>query len=247
MKLKGSEYFADDLSGNWLGEVVLNEDPENLGRVKVKVFGKFDSLDVEHIPWAYQSVAITGGSNSGSGFYSVPKLGAIVNVTFDNKNIYHPLYTFHQTPSDELIEEIGEDYQNFHSLIYDTIIEGALKIFYSENAEKGFFINLKDTLINIKNDNEIVIQNPNGDIVSLKNDGTLDITTSAEVNVNTPTANINAQEVNLGENATDAVIKGDTFKAYFDTHQHIGNLGAPSGGVIVPLPANALSKVTKTK
>ena len=66
------EFLYDDLKTmNWLGEVMENNDSEKLGRIKVKVYGKFDLLETEAIPWAYPSNHITGGSASGSGFFSV--------------------------------------------------------------------------------------------------------------------------------------------------------------------------------
>jgi len=37
---------------HWLGEVVDNIDPANLSRCRVKVYGKFDLLETESIPWA---------------------------------------------------------------------------------------------------------------------------------------------------------------------------------------------------
>ena len=43
----------DDIKGtHWIGEVVDNADPSNLGRCRVKVFGKFDDLPDDSIPWA---------------------------------------------------------------------------------------------------------------------------------------------------------------------------------------------------
>jgi len=206
MKRNKKDYFSDDLRNtNWLGEVVLNEDSENLGRIKVKVFGKFDLLEEEHIPWARCGNFSSAGSTTGSGFFSVPKVGSVVSVYFDNGNIYSPVYTFHQKPSDELIEEIGDEHQNFHSLIYDTEIENSLKIFYSTNEEKGLIINLKDTTINIRNDNEIKITNPNEDTISLKNDGTLEITTSESITINTKATTINSEDT-VEVNTKEAVI-----------------------------------------
>ena len=58
--------------------------------------------------------------------YSIPKLNSIVNVYFDNGDIYHPIYTYQQKLSDELVEEIGDDYNNFQSLWYD--IDSNLKL-----------------------------------------------------------------------------------------------------------------------
>ena len=73
---------------HWLGEIVDNKDPRNLGRCKVKVYGKFDLLETESIPWA------TAMNRDFVGSHHVPRVGDIVAVRFDNGNIYHPEYWF---------------------------------------------------------------------------------------------------------------------------------------------------------
>ena len=100
MRLTQEEYYSDNLTtSTWLGEVVVNEDPQYEGRIKVKVYGKFDNLSNEHIPWAYPANNTTAGSITGGGYYSVPRVGSIVSIKFDNGNIYHPEYFFHQRSS----------------------------------------------------------------------------------------------------------------------------------------------------
>ena len=43
--MDNGELYRDNLrETHWLGEVVINEDPLLQGRVRVKVFGKFDKL-----------------------------------------------------------------------------------------------------------------------------------------------------------------------------------------------------------
>jgi hypothetical protein len=151
---KEQEYFEDNLNGtDWLGEVIDNLDPKFTGRVKIKVFGKFDDLEDETIPWAYPANNLTNGSATGGGMYSVPKIGNIVAVKFANGNIYHPEYTFRQRISDELkaeIEEIEDDENKpiFQSLFYDT--DEILKLFYS--LDKGLIIQLKETILNFLNE-----------------------------------------------------------------------------------------------
>jgi hypothetical protein len=54
---------------------------------------------------------------------------------------------------------------------------------------------------------------------------------------------INSNNIELGEGATQAVIRGDAFKQFFDTHVHAG-AGSPP---VVPMIPNLLSLVTKTK
>jgi hypothetical protein len=150
-------YWKDDLdSTSWIGEVVDIADPLKEGRVKVKVYGKFDQIPTEHIPWAYPANNMTSGSSTGGGFFSVPKIGSLVAIRFDNGNIYHPEYTFQQKISAEVKAEIENSYDNAHIIIYDTVTEGSVKIFFTE--EKGLMLDYKENQINIKPDNTIVIK-----------------------------------------------------------------------------------------
>lgn len=72
---------------NWIGEVVDNADPLKNGRCKIKVYGRFDNIPKDSIPWASPMNRLLGGQ------HTIPNIGDIVEVTFDNDNIYMPLYT----------------------------------------------------------------------------------------------------------------------------------------------------------
>lgn len=258
MKLSEHELYQDNLKDTkWLGEVVKNDDPELLGRIKIKVFGKFDKLDIDSIPWAHATNGVTGGSSTGTGFYSVPKVGSIVAVTFDNGNIYHPEYHVMQRISNELKEEIKPNPTNFHSIIYDT--DEKLKIFYTQ--DKGLMYDYKETQINIKPDNSVVIINPNGDIIELTNAGVLNITVKKDVNIKCENATVDAsikatvispdviidagKTIELGKGATEKVILGDTFMKFFNEHTHIGNLSAPTSIPVKPMTEKQLSQTPK--
>lgn len=210
-------YWKDDLdSTSWIGEVVDIADPLKIGRVKIKVFGKFDQIPTEHIPWAYPANNMTAGSGTGGGFFSVPKLKSLVAVRFDNGNIYHPEYTFQQKISAEVKAEIENSYENAHIIIYDTVTEGKLKIFFTE--EKGLMLDYKENQINIKPDDEITIITKGNVIVD------------------------HAKVVELGKGATEKLVLGDEFMKLFNQHTHVGNLGAPTAPPTVPMtPALHLS------
>ena len=45
------------------GEIVDIKDPLKQGRARVAVFGLFDGLDVENIPWAEQNSGLSFGSD----------------------------------------------------------------------------------------------------------------------------------------------------------------------------------------
>lgn len=139
---------------HYLGVVVDNADPEYKGRAKIRVFGVFDDIPDEDLPWAHQRFDMSFGADGGSGRISVPKIGAIVHVQFNNNNYYSPEYKAIQELSKDLIEELRTSYSGAHSLIYDGIER--LKIFYTEN--KGLVLDLKDSQIIIRNDNSILIK-----------------------------------------------------------------------------------------
>jgi len=275
MKLNQKDFQSDDLVGTqWVGIIEDNVDPLFEGRCKIRVLGKFDIrlnnnkendyiIPTNSLPWARQTSYTTGGSETGSGSFDVPKLGSKVKVTFDSGNIYSPLYHENLYSSDELKKEIENSYENAHVLLYDTAFglknnnneisnerEGeGIKIFFTE--EKGLVIDYATTegssVINIKNDNSIEVTNANGDSIIMSNDGnitfkhsgTLTINASKDVEINCENAKINASKeahinsprIKLGEQAAEAVIKGDTFRDIFDNHIHptgVGPTGKPT-------------------
>lgn len=138
---------------HYLGVVVDNKDPEFKGRAKVRIFGVFDELADEDLPWSHQRFEQSYGLGGGSGRISVPKLGSVVHVQFNNGNYYSPEYKAVQELSPDLIDEIKVSYDGAHSLIYDGIER--LKMYYT--VEKGLVIDLKESKIIIRNDNSILI------------------------------------------------------------------------------------------
>ena len=113
---------------HWLGAVVDNTDPKNLGRCRIKVYGKFDNLPDDAIPWA------TPMNRDLPGSHATPRVGDIVAVRFDNGNIYHPEYWFHINQNKELKEDILESSsapQDVISLVYDA--ERNLRIYHSQD------------------------------------------------------------------------------------------------------------------
>lgn len=236
----------DIASKEWIGEVVESNDPLRMLRCRIRIFGLFDDISDELLPWAFPVSSTNFSSTSGGfGSFSVPKTGTLVKVRFNSGEIYAPEYFAIQNINETIKNEIREDYENAHVLCFDE--DEDLRILYTQN--QGLLLKLKDTLINVLNDNSIVITNPNGDIINLTNDGNLTIKTADNINIETNkditlkciNATIDASEkINLGNTAIEALIQGTTFKTIFENHTHIGNLGAPTGtaialGFTVPL------------
>ena len=163
------EIYEDNLRDmHWIGEVVDNKDPLNTGRCRVKVFGKFDALPDVAVPWA------TPMNRDQVGAHSIPRIGDIVAVRFDNGNLYHPEYWFQIDQNKELKSEVldqsGEPY-NVVSLVYDA--ERNLRIYYS--PEDGLVISTATTrdgqpMIRFSKEGEIFINSDNIYIASSKED-----------------------------------------------------------------------------
>lgn len=83
------EFDTDDprYTALYIGEVVDREDPEGLGRVRVRIPGLIDPAS----PWAFPLGTVGGGSDR-RGFFSVPEKGAEVGVLFHQGDVDHPFY-----------------------------------------------------------------------------------------------------------------------------------------------------------
>ena len=212
-----------------LGEIVDVNDPLKQGRARIRVFGFFDDLEIDDIPWAEQISGLSFSSARGNGNISVPRVGAVVNVQFDGPNYYKLFYEFEKETAPELLEEIADSYEGAQSLLYDVESQpGALKLFYTR--KKGVVLSLGDAKIQLDTQdggNLRVVIEMGKDQIKMENSKVI----------------INSNNIELGEGATQAVIRGDAFKQFFDTHVHAG-AGSPP---VVPMIPNLLSLVTKTK
>lgn len=194
-----------------IGIVEDNDDPLYKGRVKVRVFGKFDqtenddpdkdfNIDTESLPWARPKFTEAGGIR-GAGNLSIPKLGSIVNIEFEEGNEYAPIYSSYKCVSDDLIEEIKNSYKNAHVLLYDTVFgdkkngkeysndrEGEyIKIFFTE--EKGLMFDYAtsdgSTSVNIKPDNSLEIKTLDKGSVVIDKDGNITINNNGKTEIKT--------------------------------------------------------------
>lgn len=90
------------------GIVEDNNDPDKLGRCRIRVVSKFGTeIPTNHLPWAIADQTHTG---SLSGSFVVPPNGAIVNVYFKDDILYAPHYTTKVMSKKNLPESRLEDY-----------------------------------------------------------------------------------------------------------------------------------------
>jgi hypothetical protein len=96
------------------GKVEDNNDPDQLGRCKIRVYGLFDDVNIatSDLPWAKPDNQFIG-SNIGS--FIVPPVDTLVRVYFDGDDIYNPVYTTKVLNTSQLSTNRSEDYP--HTLV----------------------------------------------------------------------------------------------------------------------------------
>lgn len=219
----------------YLGKIVDINDPLKQGRAKVAVFGLFDDIAIENIPWAEQNPGISFGGDYGGGNISVPRLGAVVSVTFEEENYYKITYQYIKEQSHGIAAELQEEnsYEGTQSIVYDTeALPGTLKIIYTK--KKGLVISLGDAKVQLdtQNGGELRI------VVKMGED---------EIRMEQSKVIVKCNHIELGEGAVEKLVKGSTFLNYFNSHTHPTGVG-PSGTPIVQMTdAQHLSQVSKTK
>jgi hypothetical protein len=216
----------------YLGQIVDIDDPRKSGRARIRVFGLFDGLEHEDIPWASQISGVSFG-RGGAGTISIPKLGSIVVVQFDGQNYYKMNYYGEKDYAQDMLDEIADSYEGAQVIMYDTEAEpGSLTLFYTK--KKGAVFSLGDAKIQFDTQDggqlRVIIE-MGGDQIRMENNKVI----------------VNSNNIELGEAAAQALIKGNTFQAYFNSHTHIGNLGAPTSPPVVPSTPDHLSTVSKTR
>lgn len=202
----------EDLTGEWVGEVVDNNDPEFSGRCKVRVYGKLDgriniedatsdySIPDDHLPWVHPAASniFGGGSSQGAGSLSVPKKGAKVKIRFTDRDIYSMEYVALQDVNQAVIDEVKASYQNSHVLFYDE--DEKVKVVYT--PAKGLEIFHKDSHILINPDSSITIEHKQSSSIIELVDSTINVTANSTVNI-TGNSKVNIQ-------ASESILNGSS-------------------------------------
>jgi hypothetical protein len=110
----------------YFGAVEDNVDPKRKGRVKVRVQSMFDEIPVSDIPFASPYKEFDGEN------FNIPAVGKIVNVIFENNQLYSPRYIYVEHYNVNLQNRLSimsdDDYTHFKSLMFNHITQ-----IYSDN------------------------------------------------------------------------------------------------------------------
>lgn len=193
------------MSKDYIGRVIYNEDPTFSGRCKIRVFSLFDDLPDHNIPW-FTPANFTVFSGEGGGNISIPKVGDIVRVRFNNEddNYYSGEYSCIQNIDPNLIDYIKNDYDGTHVLLYD--FDKKLMVLYQPKT--GLKMQLNNSIIIIDADGMIQLNHNNKNFIQITdnainiisdNNSSIGISTSGDVNIKGGNVKIESSNIELGD------------------------------------------------
>ena len=255
--------------GKYRGVVLDNQDPETLGRARLRVPSV---LGKEPTGWALPCTPY--GGKSAQGFFMVPDTGANVWVEFEEGDVSKPIWTgtFWQQPED-VPEEAAVEPPNTrllqtasgHTLLLNDDggneqvrlrSSGGAEIVMDEQGS----ISLQDhsgAVLKLDADaSEITLEDANGNTLMMNSAGTrvedanghvIDMA-SAGISVEAAKVVIKSGTVELGDEGGEPLIKGQSFLSLFASHIHTCApvVGGPTSPPIPQGESTALSTTVKT-
>jgi len=172
------DYYGDQT--RWfLGTVVnIADDPLKLGRARVRIFGVYDEIEEEDLPWAQIVVPVTHTVHAGSGQTLGLLVGAqVFGIFLDGQNSQLPLIVGSIPKERDSQVKSNENYP--HNKVYDTI-SGHFKE-YDDTPEKE---RIKEqhqsgTYWEITNDT-FTIEHKSGSSISMDEKGNIKIEASGD-------------------------------------------------------------------
>jgi len=236
--------------GKYRGFVADNQDPDKRGRLRLRVPALFGS---EETDWALPCLPFGGVADQG--LYMIPEVDAQVWVEFEGGDRSFPVWTgtFWQAANDAPTTEDAPTQRVLktpkgHILRFDDTDDSeAIHIEHSAGATIDIDSNGTITLTDANGDaltldaenTKSVLEDANGNTITLDSSGvTVEDAngnkiemTSSSVKVTGQQVIVDAQQVMLGGQGGEPVIKGQSFLQLFATHFHTA---APSGGPTSP-------------
>ena len=171
--------FDVALEKKYLGVVEDIDDPLKIGRVKARIDWLYGDIPVDDIPWANPKYSVFFGQNGFAGQFSTPKVGSLIEIWFNDNNIYAPEYRTIQELAADVKTELQKEYKGTHIIGMDGDVD--LKMYYTKT--KGLTFYLGGSRINIGADKTITIEHDQtASIIELQG-GTIRMTSNSEINL----------------------------------------------------------------
>jgi len=161
----------------YLGTVEDNNDPEKLGRVRVRIAPYTDFL-TDQLPWACPILGSCGNSSNAGGL-NVPEIGSHVRVEFPSKDLTAPYYRGAELNKLNKVTLFDEDYPNTYGY------KDSNGNFYKVNKKTGIidFRHESSSSMQVTADGSLVVSLRNGVNFTLSSYGCFELDTgNLEVN-----------------------------------------------------------------
>lgn len=211
------------------GEVVDNEDPKKLGRVKCTISGIFEG-DIANLPWIFKRKE---SQNS----FDVPEIGTILEVRFPTEDIYTPFYYGLWENSTTIDDDFSEDYPNTYGFKDST----GTKVVINKTQETFKFEHSSGIKMEMDKDGNLTMTIPKDVTETIEGKKSETITGDKEVTAENikQTANSNFEAKAGG----DAKVEGDGMGSFKGTGgTDVGDSGSPTNvqGSVVNLAGGGL-------
>lgn len=141
----------------YVGIIEDNNDPDKLGRCKVRIHGIHDDIPTSDLPWAIIDFPLAVGVK---GSFIVPEVGTVVSVIFDMGDRYEPRIKSKVLDRQNLNFDCDKDEDYPNSVIFYETSNGD---YFKINRAKG----------------ELIIKTGSGALLRISEDGTVELNNTA--------------------------------------------------------------------
>jgi uncharacterized protein involved in type VI secretion and phage assembly len=252
--------------GKYRAFVVDNADPENRGRLKLRVPSVLGDDIVSG--WALPCSPYGGAANQG--FFFIPEVDAGVWVEFEAGNLDYPVWvgTYWAKPGgeSEAPKPNGADGAEEGSVqdpptrkIIKTLKGTTIQLEDAGGAEMLMLWEQTNENLVVLNSDGIKIKDGKGNTVTMDNSGVkVEDKNGNVITMESAGVTIKSTAINIGDQASEPLVMGNKLMSAlsnwytaFSTHTHIGNMGAPTSPPTPPVApidiSMALSPTNKVK
>lgn len=153
----------DDFSKTYIGIVIDNKDPQQIGRCKIRVHGLHDDFSTDDLPWSIPEFPLAFTEKSS---FMVPEIGTTLYIKFDDGDLYESIYF------GNVLDRMHLDYEADHTEDYPDSV-----IFYETKNGDYFKIN--------RAKGEYIIKTGAGVFLKFSENGDIELTNSSSENGDT--------------------------------------------------------------
>lgn len=224
-----SELINTNFHNIFLGVVEDNNDPEGMGRCRVRILGihtelkeknATEGIPTDELPWALAINPIAGGSVSGMGIQGVPVNGSWVCGFFlggdhNNPAIFGSISGYAKTAADTT--------KGFNDPngVYPTLLNQPDWNTKARNKPDNYILGFGNITIELDNtagEEKINIEHANGSTIVLDQEGNINITSTGKATVKADTL-IDLQVGETVLDGTDGIVTGKSI-CHFTGSQH---------------------------